>query len=70
MFSTTPPASNPDYVDSLRRAAAIQSVFATAKLNGIDPARWLADTLEKLPACPNSKIYSLLPFATLHSIKR
>jgi len=46
-----------------RRAAAIQSLFATAKLNGLDPARWLADTLEKLPACPNSKIDSLLPFA-------
>lgn len=47
-----------------RRAAAIQSLFATAKLNGLDPARWLADTLEKLPTCPNSKIDSLLPFAT------
>ncbi|NHZ83972.1 IS66 family transposase [Massilia sp. CCM 8695] len=46
-----------------RRAAAIQSLFATAKLNGLDPARWLADTLAKLPTCPNSKIDSLLPFA-------
>ncbi|WP_404932235.1 IS66 family transposase [Massilia atriviolacea] len=46
-----------------RRAAVIQSLFATAKLNGLDPARWLADTLEKLPTCPNSKIDSLLPFA-------
>lgn len=46
-----------------RRAAAIQSLFATAKLNGIDPARWLADTLEQLPTCPNSRIDSLLPFA-------
>lgn len=46
-----------------RRAAAIQSLFATAKLNGLDPARWLADTLDKLPTCPNSKIDSLLPFA-------
>jgi transposase len=46
-----------------RRAAAIQSLFATAKLNGLDPARWLANTLEKLPTCPNSKIDSLLPFA-------
>ena len=45
-----------------RRAAAIQSLFATAKLNGLDPARWLADTLEKLPTCPNSRIDSLLPF--------
>jgi transposase len=46
-----------------RRAAAIQSLFATAKLNGLDPARWLAETLEKLPTCPNSRIDSLLPFA-------
>jgi transposase len=46
-----------------RRAAAIQSLFATAKLNGLDPARWLADTLEKLPTCPNTRIDSLLPFA-------
>jgi transposase len=45
------------------RAAAIQSLFATAKLNGLDPARWLADTLDKLPTCPNSQIDSLLPFA-------
>jgi len=44
-----------------RRAAAIQSLFATAKLNGLDPSRWLADTLEKLPTCPNSQIDSLLP---------
>jgi len=46
-----------------RRAAAIQSLFATAKLNGLDPACWVADTLDKLPTCPNSKIDSLLPFA-------
>ncbi|ATQ75100.1 hypothetical protein CR152_11625 [Massilia violaceinigra] len=38
-------------------------MVATAKLNGLDPAHWLADTLEKLPTCPNSRIYSLLPFA-------
>lgn len=45
-----------------RHAAAIQSLFATAKINGLDPAHWLADTLDKLPTCPNSKIDSLLPF--------
>ena len=44
------------------RRAAIQSLFATAKLNGIDPARWLATVLEHLPTCPNSQIDSLLPF--------
>jgi transposase len=45
-----------------RRAAAIQSLFATAKLNGLDPARWLASVLEPLPTCPNTQIDSLLPF--------
>jgi transposase len=45
-----------------RLAAAIQSLFAMAELNGLDPARWLANTLDKLPTCRNSKIDSL-PFA-------
>jgi hypothetical protein len=44
-----------------QRAAAIQSWLATAKLNGIDPAAWLRETLEKLPTCLNSQIDSLLP---------
>lgn len=47
-----------------RRAAAIQSLFGTAKLNGVDPAAWLKDTLEKLPTWPNSRIDELLPFAS------
>uniref|UniRef100_UPI003CEB66D0 IS66 family transposase n=1 Tax=Massilia sp. TWR1-2-2 TaxID=2804584 RepID=UPI003CEB66D0 len=37
-----------------RRAAAIQTLLATAKLNGLEPLRWLSETLEKLPSCPNS----------------
>lgn len=45
-----------------RRAAAIQNLFATAKLNGIEPAAWLKDTLDKLPIWPNSRIDELLPF--------
>lgn len=43
-----------------RRAAAIQSLLATAKLNGLEPATWLKDILEKLPAWPNSRIDELL----------
>lgn len=43
------------------RAAAIQSLLATAKLNGLDPAAWLRDTLEKLPTCLARDIDSLLP---------
>lgn len=45
-----------------KRAAAIQSLMGTAKLNGLDPYVWLKDTLEKLPAWPNSRIDELLPF--------
>ncbi|QLG87630.1 IS66 family transposase [Chitinibacter bivalviorum] len=44
-----------------KRAAAIQSLLATAKLNGIEPSEWLKDTLEKLPTWPNSRIDELLP---------
>jgi transposase len=44
-----------------RSAAAIQSLLATAKLNDLEPAAWLKDTLEKLPAWPNSRIDELLP---------
>ncbi len=43
------------------RAAAIQSLFATAKLNGIEPAAWLKDTLEKLPVWSMKQIDELLP---------
>jgi transposase len=46
-----------------KRAAAIQSLLVTAKLNGLDPAAWLKDTLEKLPTWPNSRSDELLPFA-------
>jgi hypothetical protein len=44
-----------------KRAAVIQSLLGTAKLNGLDPAAWLKDTLDKLPAWPNSRIDELLP---------
>ena len=32
-----------------RRAAAIYTLIATAKLNDIDPQAWLADVLARLP---------------------
>lgn len=50
-----------------KRAAAIQSLLGTAKLNGLDPAAWLKETLEKLPTWPNSKIDELLPFGNIAS---
>lgn len=47
-----------------RRAAAVQSLLATAKLNGLEPYAWLKDTLEKLPSWPYSRIDELLPIRT------
>ncbi|GJL73840.1 MAG: hypothetical protein NMNS01_30390 [Nitrosomonas sp.] len=47
-----------------QRAAAIQTLFGTAQLNGINPAAWLKQTLEKLPTWPNSRIDELLPLTT------
>ena len=47
-----------------QRAAVIQTLLGTAKLNDLDPAAWLKDTLEKLPTWPNSRIDELLPFDT------
>jgi transposase len=44
-----------------QRAAIIQTLLGTAKLNGFDPAVWLKETLEKLPTWPNSRIDELLP---------
>jgi hypothetical protein len=46
-----------------QRAAVIQTLLGTAKLNGLDPVAWLKDTLEKLPTWPNSCIDELLPFS-------
>ncbi len=47
------------------RAAAIQSLLATAKLNGVEPLAWLTDTLEKLPTWPNSRLEELLPLRSM-----
>jgi len=44
-----------------QRAAAIQTLLGTAKLNDLNPAAWLKETLEKLPVWPNSRIDELLP---------
>ena len=43
------------------RAAVIQTLLETAKLNNLDPFAWLKDTLEKLPTWPNSRLDELLP---------
>jgi transposase len=44
-----------------QRAASIQTLLGTARLNGLDPAAWLKDTLGKLPTWPASRIDELLP---------
>ena len=44
-------------------AAAIRSLLATAKANGIEPLSWLRETLEKLPTWPNRRIDELLPIS-------
>lgn len=44
-----------------QRAAAIQTLFGTAQLNGLNPSDWLEDVLTKLPTWPNSRIDELLP---------
>lgn len=44
-----------------RRAAAIMSLLATAKANGIDPHAWLTDTLVRLPTTLDRDIDTLLP---------
>jgi transposase len=45
-----------------RRAAAIYTLIATAKLNGVDPQAWLADVLARLPDHPAKRIHELLPW--------
>ena len=44
-----------------KRAAAIMSLLATAKANGIDPHAWLTDTLARLPTTLDRNIDTLLP---------
>ncbi len=44
-----------------RRAAAIQSMMGTARLNGLELQAWLKEMLEKLLTWPNSRMDELLP---------
>jgi transposase len=44
-----------------KRAAAIMSLLATAKANGIDPHAWLTDVLTRLPTTLDRDIGDLLP---------
>jgi transposase len=44
------------------RAAAMYTLIATAKLNGIDPQAWLADVLRRIADHPVSRLDQLLPW--------
>lgn len=44
-----------------KRAAVIMSLLQSAKLNGHDPYRYLAEVLERLPTQPASQLDELLP---------
>jgi transposase len=44
------------------RAAAVYSLIATAKLNGVDPQAWLADVLRRIADHPASRLNELLPW--------
>jgi transposase len=45
-----------------RRAAALYTLIATAKLNDVDPQAWLADMFARLSDHPVKRIHDLLPW--------
>lgn len=53
-----------------KRAAAIQSLFAIAKLNGIEPSAWFKDMLGKLPVWTMRRIDELLPIKLAAQIQQ
>ena len=46
-----------------RRAAAMDTLIETAKLNDVDPRAWLTDVLARLPGHPAKHVADLLPWA-------
>ncbi|PAX06317.1 IS66 family transposase [Sphingomonas lenta] len=54
------------------RAASIYSLVETAKLNGVDPQAWLADTIARISDHPARRVAELLPwnYRTEHSAGR
>ncbi|KGB80372.1 transposase, partial [Rhodovulum sp. NI22] len=45
-----------------RAAAIAYTLIETAKLNGVDPQRWLADTLARIPDYKITRVDELLPW--------
>lgn len=52
----------PHPLATLKCAAAIYTLTATGKLNGVDPQAWLANVLERLSDHPIRRINDLLPW--------
>jgi hypothetical protein len=52
------------------RAAAIYTLIATAKLNGINPQAWLADVLARIADHPASRLDELLPWHWQEPVQR
>jgi transposase len=51
-----------------QRAAALYSLIATAKLNGLDPALYLRTILAQIPDHPINRIQELLPWNIVASL--
>jgi len=47
-----------------KAAAIAYTLIETAKLNGIDPQAWLADTLARIPDYKINRVDDLLPWKT------
>jgi transposase len=45
-----------------RRAAAIDTLIETCKLNDVDPRAWLADVLARIADHPAKRVAQLLPW--------
>lgn len=47
--------------EGAERAAMIYSFLASCKINGVNPQKWLKETLTKLAQYPSNKLHELLP---------
>jgi hypothetical protein len=50
------------------RAADLNTLIITAKLNDVDPQAWLADVLARIASIPQSRIHELLPWNWYRSV--